>query len=760
MCGVQLAARPRALAFVSAACSLLSCALAQTPGASPLAPLFPGFSTEAPSSDASSGTGDFGALGAFDTARSRVFIPATDGTAPPVAGVPDLGGEQGEVLCTHPVVAGGARDDSEPDVLFPLVLYLHPTHGLVFEAWIAQNDSMLRLLASRGFVVCAPTMVGSRDGQGAESPIVGGLFPGAQHTAAVIERRVYPRTLAFAARAAPQLLRLGRVVEKGGSSSNDGSSFERLRNTSLLLSRRTDPSRVAFAGFSAGAALATYAADALDRVWPGATRAVVALAPTVGDFQFARSKFDLAAERLRVPTMLVAGAKDGMGGLTGLAALGDALKRAPRVGVAVAGATHCHLYIPVGSECDALDAANDAGGIGKLGRFVTSAFLHAYLGFPEGFPEGSPTQKTAAIDVVWGGADALNRAGAGAWNARVVVEPLVELGLGGRDHGARVATASYAYDPVHDAWTARVPLRVAAKERGCLTEARVVRVESESDEFPQKTDRQKPSFLRAFLDANDTEGGYPPQPIGVSVLVFPGSVFDEYDDREGEYVTDVTDESRTVREIDLVLEWRADAFDARDQETRLRDPARFKNGRRLLGGAGGPKADDVGTSETSETSEVFPMFPDVFVDGEVAWPSSDPMAETTVRAFGAEFEGARGSETKTNDSTVLKPVFRLSETVRVRALDACDGGTAAFLTLEVASPRLARTHRMTSFDESDDYAVGAFGAHLQKQKQNTAVSSPVSSQSETDGSETVASATSWEDALVRETKSRWDAFSG
>jgi len=331
----------------------------------------------------------------------------------------------------------------------------------------------------------------------------------------------------------------------------------------------------------------------------------------------------------------------------------------------------------------------------------------------------------------------LNRAGAGAWNARVVVEPLVELGLGGRDHGARVATASYAYDPVHDAWTARVPLRVAAKERGCLTEARVVRVRP-SDEFPQKTDAPPPpSFLRAFLDANDTEGGYPPQPIGVSVLVFPGSVFDVFDDRD-EYVVTKRDESRTV---DLVLEWRADAFDARDQETRLRDPAR--GGRRLLGGAGDPKADDVYRETIRETS-------DVFVDGEVAWPSSDPMAETMVRAFGL------APETKTNDSTVLKPVFRLSETVRVRALDACDGGTAAFLTLEVASPRLARTHRMTSFDESDDYAVGAFGA---RQKQNTAVSSPVSSP-ETDGSETVASATSWEDALVRETKSRWDAFSG
>ena len=120
-----------------------------------------------------------------------------------------------------------------------------------------------------------------------------------------------------------------------------------------------------------------------------------------------------------------------------------------------------------------------------------------------------------------------------------------------------------------------------------------------------------------------------------------------------------------------------------------------------------------------------------------------------VRAFGLEFETP---ETKTNDSTVIKPVLKPSETVRVRALDACDGGTAAFLTLEVAPPRLARTHRMMSFDESDDYAVGAFGA-------NPANPEPVSSP-ETDGSETVASASSWEDALVRETASRWDAFSG
>ena len=349
-------------------------------------------------------------------------------------------------------------------------------------------------------------------------------------------------------------------------------------------------------------------------------------------------------------------------------------------------------------------------------------------------------RRAAAIDKAWGGAEALNRAGAGAWNARVLVEPLVELGLGGHARGGRVATASYAYDPVHDAWTARVPLRVAAKARGCLTEARVVR--TASDEQPPKTDA--PSFLRAFLDANDADGGYPPQPIGVSVFVFPNVFPNE----------NVTERVRAPLQ-DQIHGSRFVAFGARDP-ARLRDPA--FGGRRLLGGAGDPQADgayrETDRGIDRETSEAFPrrarsITSDVFVDGEVAWPPSDPMAETMVRAFGLEFETP---ETKTNDSTVIKPVLKPSETVRVRALDACDGGTAAFLTLEVAPPRLARTHRMMSFDESDDYAVGAFGA-------NPANPEPVSSP-ETDGSETVASATSWEDALVRETASRWDAFSG
>ena len=735
------AARLRARAFAWAACSLLSCVLAQTPGGSPLSPLFPGFSTEAPPRDAS-GEGDFGALGAFDTARSRVRIPATDGTAPPLAGVPDLGGETGEVLCTHPVV--GETRKRNANALFPLVLYLHPTHGLVFEGWIAQNDAMLRLLASRGFVVCAPTIVGARDGRGPDSPVVGGLFPGEQHTAAVIERRVYPRLLAFAPRAAAHLVRIsltGGSSDLSGHSGHSSPPSNRSSSPSFPenLARVIDPSRIAFAGFSSGAALAIYAADAAEQTWPGATRAVVALAPTIGDFDFARTQFESRAKQTRVPMLLVAGAEDGMGGLEGLVELGDAATNAPRVGVAVAGASHCHLYIPVGSECDWYDAFNDQGGIGKLGRFAASAFLHAYMGFPGAVSFSSAEQKKIkAIDVAWGGSETLNRFGAGAWNARVLVEPLVELGLRGPEGKFKGTTASYAYDPTHDAWTATVPLRVAAKEKRCLTEARVMEVSGTS--------------LRAFLDAgrvneNATAYAYPAQPVGASVLVFPN---DERDDRV----------------VDLVLEWRADARgDARRfANPELRDVPR--GNRRLLSGAGERLPVDRVRREVEDDALKGKTDPrasaDVFVDGVKDVFFSHPPAETTVRAFGL----SPGPDTdypyepratSPNDGELDSTPGRVGSTekVRVRALDACDGGTAAFLTLEVAPPRLAQKKKKndSSHDsESDDYAVGAFGA-----RQETA---PLE-----DAPEANASATSWTDASARETASsarpsRWDPLSG
>ena len=728
------AARLQTRAFAWAACSLLSCVLASpSPGASPRSPLFPGFSTEAPPRDAS-GEGDFGALGAFDTARSRVRIPATDGTAPPLAGVPDLAGETGEVLCTHPVV--GATRTRNANALFPLVLYLHPTHGLVFEGWIAQNDAMLRVLASRGFVVCAPTIVGARDGRGPDSPVVGGLFPGEQHTAAVIERRVYPRLLAFAPRAAAHLVRMSLTGSPSDLSHDSGHSTNPSSNRSSALSfpeslaRVIDPSRIAFAGFSSGAALAIYAADAAEQTWPGATRAVVALAPTIGDFDFARTQFEGRAKRINVPMLLVAGTEDGMGGLEGLVELGDAATNAPRVGVAVAGASHCHLYIPVGSECDWYDAFNDQGGIGKLGRFAASAFLHAYMGFPHAAAANDKdaaaffsAEQKKAIDVAWGGSEALNFVGAGAWNARVLVEPLVELGLLEPEGKTKGTTASYAYDPLNDAWTARVPLRVAAKEKRCLTEARVMEVSGTS--------------LRAFLDAGRVKTNataypaYPAQPVGLSVLVFPS--LPERDDRV----------------VDLVLEWRADKSaksDKRGVANPERTPDVQKRNRRLLGGErertpfladrGRPsEAEDSFVREASrvgKTDEDPHISADVFVDG--------------VTAFGAS------PNDDELDSTPDREIVR-TEKVRVRALDACDGGTAAFLTLEVAPPRRDARNDASRYSESDDYAARAFGAR------------PETAPREEDAPEANASATSWEDALFRETAfsarpSRWDPLSG
>jgi dienelactone hydrolase len=229
----------------------------------------------------------------------------------------------------------GATRTRNANALFPLVLYLHPTHGLVFEGWIAQNDAMLRVLASRGFVVCAPTIVGARDGRGPDSPVVGGLFPGEQHTAAVIERRVYPRLLAFAPRAAAHLVRMSLAGSPSDLSHDSGHSTRPSSNRSSALSfpeslaRVIDPSRIAFAGFSSGAALAIYAADAAEQTWPGATRAVVALAPTIGDFDFARTQFEGRAKRINLPMLLVAGTEDGMGGLEGLVELGDAATNAP-----------------------------------------------------------------------------------------------------------------------------------------------------------------------------------------------------------------------------------------------------------------------------------------------------------------------------------------------------------------------------------------------------------------------------------------------
>jgi hypothetical protein len=150
---------------------------------------------------------------------------------------------------------------------------------------------------------------------------------------------------------------------------------------------------------------------------------------------------------------------------------------------------------------------------------------------------------------------------------------------------------------------------------------------------------------------------------------------------------------------------------------------------------------------------------DVFVDG-VKDVFFSP-AETTVKTFGLspgpdadyQHEPAFGASPNDDelDSTPDREIVR-TEKVRVRALDACDGGTAAFLTLEVAPPRRDARNDASRFSESDDYAVGAFGSRRE--------TAPLD-----DAPEANASATSWEDALFRETAfsarpSRWDPLSG
>jgi|TARA_B110000967_G_scaffold67785_1_gene70108 hypothetical protein len=224
-------------------------------------------------------------------------------------------------------------------------------------------------------------MVGEKDGTGVNAAIIGGLFPGQQTSAQVVARKVYPRLVEFAPHALTQLLRISMQGDLEGANPNFPDA---LRNS-------INPNSLAMMGFSAGAAIAVYSADSLNQQWPGAVKAIVALAPTIGDFTFARDSFELAAPRITIPMLLLTGAEDGMGGLEGLVEIGDTAKNAPRIGVVVESGTHCHLYVPIGSQCD-LSPRNDVGGVGAVGRFVSSAFLTAYLELPNvGFTEKSRT---------------------------------------------------------------------------------------------------------------------------------------------------------------------------------------------------------------------------------------------------------------------------------------------------------------------------------------------------------------------------------
>tara|TARA_B110000977_G_scaffold14855_1_gene18336 strand:- start:25788 stop:27992 length:2205 start_codon:yes stop_codon:yes gene_type:complete len=634
--------------FVIVTVVLVSVGVAQSSDSAFVEPFFPSFSTQAREQQDASLPSDFGSFGARDVTASRIAIPATNGYGSPVMNVPDLGGESGTILCYHP-------EKEQNKEKFPLVYYQHPTHGLTMEGWIGQNDLMLKLLASRGIVVCSPVMIGERGGQGINAAIVGGLFPGQQTSAAVTQRKVYPRLVEFAPHALTQLIRLS--VSKSPELETLTLGFPKaLRNN-------INPTSVSLMGFSAGAAIAVYAGELTDNLWPGAVKAIIALAPTIGDFTFARTQFELRAPRLKIPLLLITGDDDSMGGVAGLVELGDEAVNAPRIGVVVEGATHCHLFVPIGSQC-AFDPNNDVGAIAEVGRFLSVAFLEAYLEMPAkivGINAGmvSPQSlKSSAIEAVWGGSSALNKRG--NWVTKKLAQPNFELQL---QRDSPVATASYQYDPVMDTWSAELELQLTRKQvkKQCLTQVSVVDAgDGESENL------QSDSSLRVFLDANKFDMRYA-QAAGTAVVAFPFNDSSEH-------------------RIALILEWTSDSVDLRIREAfsawDAASPLRYGL-RRILGGASEQEEDKEISFGPLDSSDL------VQVRGVVPWPSPDPIAEIMIRAQGrGTGAGEDDAAFSQGDTATFQNVPKKTKRVRLRALDLCDGGTAVFMTLLVAPPRL------------------------------------------------------------------------
>jgi|TARA_B100001142_G_scaffold235143_1_gene233524 hypothetical protein len=56
---------------------------------------------------------------------------------------------------------------------------------------------------------------------------------------------------------------------------------------------------------------AIYVAEEAQRAMPGRVKAVVALAPTVGDIEYGEEQFALRAHRLTTPLLMTAGRNDG-----------------------------------------------------------------------------------------------------------------------------------------------------------------------------------------------------------------------------------------------------------------------------------------------------------------------------------------------------------------------------------------------------------------------------------------------------------------
>ena len=589
----------------------------------------------------------YGDPGEFPVATTRVRLSASAGGAAPTSrGTPDLAGEEGEVVVYYPA-AFDAEDAPPAPGRHVLALYQHPTHGYTLEAWTSRNDAMLRLLASRGVVVCSPVRVGAVDGEGASAPILGGLMPGAQRSRQVIDARVYPRLQSFALRALAAVARLSET------------------DRSFILHDAIDVRAAAFVGFSAGAALAVYAAEASQTLWPGAVRAVVALAPTTGDSGDALDELRRRAPRLEIPLALVSGREDTMGGFEGLVALGDGASRAPRVGIVAEGATHCHVYIPIGSQCASPGA--DLGAVAALDRHVAAAFISAYA-----------ANDADAADAVWSGASAMNAIG--PWNVAVKTEPMVEMSVRvpGDDLdldlvGDGSASATYAFDPRRDAWVTRLPVRAVALRAiedatgirtvarcECPVEVRVVRVEAERDDGERADEERRiadaDDGFSAFVDARRLSSG-PAHASGRTVVA--RCPRDEDDSN--------------APNVELALEW---GFASTSARPRAR-------GRRLA------SEDDEDAGDG--TRVVSSVSVSLDVRGEVPWPATSATDEVMVRAQGVA--SSRGDAR--------------ARLVRLRARNVCDGGSAAYAVVRASPPALVNVDAVAAQgsgpdDETDD----------------------------------------------------------
>lgn len=641
----------------------------------------------------------FARLGPFDAATVRVPVPRSDGDARTTpGGVPDVPGEEGEVLCHYPTPrvpgdradaprGGGAQsrassppppaslpspEGSGKKTKLPLALFLHPTHGYSFETWASRNAPLLELLASRGIVTCSPTRVGAPNGEEDEAPIAGGLLPGAQTSRRVVRSRVYPRLKDFALRALTHVLRLSEI-------SGDRDPF--------VLDGALDPRSVAVMGFSAGGPLALYAAEASQRLWPGAVKAAVAIAPTVGVSEWALDQFEREAPELAIPTLLIAGSDDAMGGLDGLIAFGDKADKAPRVGVVARGATHCHLYIPVGSQCGAVPGA-DQGGAYALDRHLVTAFLEAYL-------KGDRD----AAKAVWAGAEAINAAGRGRWDVRAKTVPNVEVKVAAEDRSQRGADArserpsdtsravAYRFDPRRQAWTARVPLAAFAEtdavtfkrdvggfafERACAcpVELRVERVSSaegregedgrdhsyeDDDSYSHsyssssRSGSSSASLFAARLDANRLSRG-PAQALGASVVAHCAK-----------------SNRRGAANVELVLEWAAGSL------------------ARLGSDRGDQEATAMGERGPNDDSDSSRGPPIVEVRGYVPWPPERDTDEVMVRAQQQRRRRTDGGHDPDGASVEPEPSPRL---VRLSARNLCDGASVAYAVVRVSPPVL------------------------------------------------------------------------